>query len=330
MTAPGSPPRVAPDCAQFTSVVGAILARRRADPSRRRAAASWGGVPRSWTKDELCDVAYSSYRALLRGAVRRPPRREVVLTIADYLECTMVERNQLLTAARYAIEHPGPGGAELRRVLSELRVVISALPLPAYAVSRDWTMQLINDHLLVALGLARADVVGLPASARNVLRLLFDPALPVRRLLEPDQVSWSQLAVFSIMRFRQDNLLWQYDAWYQGLIAKLSDLPDFSRYWRQVQSGQLTDPAASGLASARITVTRPDGRALCLLPLTIELHGMGYPGIVGFLPADSVTSAQLTSLGLPSPANHWGATGAQPDEVLAHVLGDDPDVLPPS
>jgi hypothetical protein len=307
MPEPGLPPRLASDCAEFTGVVEAILAGRRVDPARRRAAASWGGVPRSWTKDELCDVAYSSYRALLRGAVRRPPRREVVLGIADYLECTMIERNQLLTAARYAIEHPGPGGAELRRVFGELRVVIDTLPLPAYAVSRDWTMQLINDHLLVALGLARADVASLPASSRNVLRLLFDPALPVRRLLEPDQASWSQLAAFSIVRFRQDNVLWQYDPWYQGLIAKLSDLPDFSRYWRLAQSGQLADAAASGLASARITVSRPDGRALCLRPLNIELHGIGYPGIVGFLPADSASSEQLRRLGVPSPANHWGA-----------------------
>ena len=69
MPKPGAPPRVAPDCAEFTSVVEAVLARRRADPARRGAAASWGAVPRSWTKDELCDVAYSSYRALLRGAV---------------------------------------------------------------------------------------------------------------------------------------------------------------------------------------------------------------------------------------------------------------------
>jgi hypothetical protein len=236
----------------------------------------------------------------------------VVLTIADYLECTMIERNQLLTAARYAIEHPGPGGTELRRVFGELRVVIDALPFPAYAVSRDWTMQLINDHLLVTLGLARADVAGLPASSRNVLRLLFDPALPVRRLLEPDQASWSQLAAFSIVRFRQDNVLWQYDPWYQGLIAKLSDLPDFSRYWRLAQSGQLADAAASGLASARITVSRPDGRALCLRPLNIELHGIGFPGIVGFLPADTASSEQLRTLGVPSPANHWGAVG-QPD-----------------
>jgi hypothetical protein len=230
-----------------------------------------------------------------------------VLAIADYLECTMTERNHLLAAARYAMEHPGPGGAELRRVLDELHVVVSALPLPAYAVSRDWTVHLINDHLLKVLALARADVVGLPALSRNVLRLLFDPELPVRRLLEPDQASWSALAAFGVIRFRQDNVLWQHDAWYRRLVAKLSDLPDFPRYWRLAQSSRPADALVDGLASAQVAVTRPDGRVLCLRPLNIALHGTGYPGIVAFLPADSASGDQLRSLGLPSPANQWGA-----------------------
>ena len=243
------PARVATDCAEFAGLVEALLLRRRSDPDRRRAAAEWGSVPRSWTRDELCDVAYSSYRALLRGAVRRPPRREVVLEIADYLECSMTERNRLLAGARYAIEHPGPGGAELREAVTELATIIDLLPLPSYAVSRDWTVQLINDHLLTALGLARQDVAGLPAPSRNVLRLLFDPALPVRGLLEPDAASWSRLAAFSVARFREDNLLWQYDAWYRALLARLGDLPDFSSYWQHAQSGRLADVAADGLAT---------------------------------------------------------------------------------
>ncbi len=150
-------------------------------------------------------------------------------------------------------------------------------------------------------------MASLPAPSRNVLRLLFDPALPVRRVLEPDHASWPRLAAFSIVQFRLDNVLWQYNAWYQDLIARLSDLPDFSRCWQQAQAGCLDSPAAGGLASVRITVARPNGRVLRLSPLNIALHGTGYPGIVGFLPADSGTSAQLRSLGLPSPANHWGA-----------------------
>jgi hypothetical protein len=228
VTATGLPARrVTADCAAFAAVVETILQRRRSIPAARRVARGGLAVPRAWTRDELCLEAYSSYRALLRGAVRRPPRREVVLAIADYLQCSHSERNQLLTAAGYAAEHPGPSVAELRAALDTLGTFIETLPLPAYAVSRDWTVQLINDHLLRLLGLARADLIGLPTPKRNVLRLLFDPALPVRRLLEPDAASWSRLAAFTVMRFREDNEPWQYDHWYRGLVTRLTDLPDF-------------------------------------------------------------------------------------------------------
>jgi PAS domain-containing protein len=307
-----TPMRVAAECAEFASLVEGLLQRRRSDPDYRRAAAEWNAVPRVWTRDELCDVAYSSYRALLRGAVRRPPRREVVLDIADYLQCTMTERNQLLVAARYAIEHPGPRGSELQQAVDVLRIVMDKLPLPAYAVGRDWTILLINDHLLSVLGLSLEDIVGLPAQSRNVLRLLFDPALPVRGLLEPDRESWSRLAAFSVLRFIQDNLLWQYDSWYRTLITRLSDLPDFSDYWRLAQSGDLAAAAESaGLASARITITRPDGRTLVMQPMNIDLLGPGYPGIVSFLAAEDQTARVMHALNVPSDANHWGA-GSMP------------------
>jgi len=42
--------------------------------------------------------------------------------------------------------------------------------------------------------------------------------------------------------------------------------------------------------------------------MNAHLHGPGYPGIVSFLPADTATALTLRRLGLPSPANRWGAT----------------------
>jgi hypothetical protein len=309
--ATGSPAaRATTGCAEFAAVVETILQRRRSSPVPRRAAApGFLAIPRAWTHDELCLEAYSSYRALLRGAVRRPPRREVVLAVADYLQCSHAERNQLLTAAGYAAEQPAPGVAELRAALDTLSTFIETLPLPAYAVSRDWTVQLINDHLLRLLGLARAELIGLPAPKRNVLRLLFDPALPVRRLLEPDAASWSTLAAFTVMRFREDNEPWQYDHWYRGLVTQLSDLPDFGPYWQRAQSGRLT-PSARLAGSAVVTVARADGRTVRVTPMNAYLHGTAYPGMVTFLPADAAAGRDFRILGLPSPVNRWGATNA--------------------
>ena len=230
MTATGSPARrVTADCAAFAAVVETILQRRRSIPAARRVARGGLAVPRAWTRDELCLEAYSSYRALLRGAVRRPPRREVVLAIADYLLCSHSERNQLLTAAGYAAEHPGPSVAELRAALDTLGTFIETLPLPAYAVSRNWTVQLINDHLLRLL----EEQKGGPHSPggprkRNVLRLLFDPACRSANCSSRTRPAGASTAS-EVMRFREDNEPWQYDHWYRGLVTRLSDLPEPSR-----------------------------------------------------------------------------------------------------
>jgi hypothetical protein len=105
----------------------------------------------------------------------------------------MTERNQLLVAARYAIEHPGPRGAELRRALDALRTIMDMLPLPAY--------------------LPRTTCCG------------------------------------------------------------------------------STTPGTARSSNAQV-------------------HGPGYPGIVSFLPADTATALTLRRLGLPSPANRWGAAPA--------------------
>src|SRR5919201_4343442 len=82
---PGLFDRTAPECRDFAVVVEELLARRRREAVQtrppRRGRAPQGGGPKRWTREELCDVAYSSYKPLLKGRTRPPPRREVVLAI---------------------------------------------------------------------------------------------------------------------------------------------------------------------------------------------------------------------------------------------------------
>src|SRR5438270_4145248 len=71
--------RTAPECRDFAVVVEELLARRRGEaahatrPRRGWPREGWG--LKRWTREELCDDAYSSYKALLKGSIRRPPRR---------------------------------------------------------------------------------------------------------------------------------------------------------------------------------------------------------------------------------------------------------------
>ena len=54
-----------------------------------------------FTLEELCDIVYPSYKNLLYGRTQQIPTRATLMRIADYLECTFDERNEILVAARY-------------------------------------------------------------------------------------------------------------------------------------------------------------------------------------------------------------------------------------
>lgn len=57
-----------------------------------------------FSQEELSESVYPSYKNLLIGRTRRLPDRATLLRIADYLECSFDERQQLLNAAQYAPE----------------------------------------------------------------------------------------------------------------------------------------------------------------------------------------------------------------------------------
>lgn len=55
-----------------------------------------------FTQGELRALACPSYHHLLQATTQNLPSRAMVVQIADYLECSIHERNDLLLAARYA------------------------------------------------------------------------------------------------------------------------------------------------------------------------------------------------------------------------------------
>ena len=59
-----------------------------------------------FTQQELNDEACPTYKNWLIGRSNRLPGRSMLMTIADYLECSLSERNDLLLAAQYLSEQP--------------------------------------------------------------------------------------------------------------------------------------------------------------------------------------------------------------------------------
>src|SRR5260370_14753538 len=77
-----------------------------------------------FTQQELTDEACPTYKNWLVGRSRRVPSRKTILQIAQYLECSALERNTLLLAARYLPETLELEGSELRQALEQAHRLI--------------------------------------------------------------------------------------------------------------------------------------------------------------------------------------------------------------
>jgi PAS domain-containing protein len=229
-TSPKTRPTVHPACRNFVAVVEELLARRQHElqAGASRPAwldADWG--PRNWTRTEMEDMVYGSYKQMRQGRITRPPRRETVMEIADYLNCTLEERNRLLVAADATPVAPYLTGPELESVAQIVSRLAQNLAMPAMVINRDWRIHYFNEHLIRLYGVTPEQLAALSPDQFNVLHLLFDPRLPLYPRLIQNRASWARMARQTVYGFKSANVLYQFEPWYQDLLARLMTLPEF-------------------------------------------------------------------------------------------------------
>jgi hypothetical protein len=250
-----------------------------------------------FTQEELADLAYSSYKNLLLGRTQRLPNRAQMLQIADYLECTVAERNDLLLAAQYVPEQLEPQGLQLDTARDQAQAIMAALPLPALVVTRDWSVHATNQLFDTLLGLPR--FAQLPPAQRTIFHQLFDPTLLVRDRLAVTPHAWQDTAKRVIDIFRRANLLHQYEPWYRERIRQLSALPDFNTFWNAELPSPDTAPLVTELFAG------PQGTKIRYSNILITLNVAPYPGIIALVPADDAARHVFAELEIPMLENRW-------------------------
>jgi hypothetical protein len=311
LSQPSIPITVHPDCVEFVRTVEELLLLRQQEARQHCQALpydvredDWG--PRKWYRTELEDLVYSSYKRMRQGHITRPPRREVVMEIADYLQCTLLERNRLLLAAHTFPVELYLQGPELERVLRVAIDIARVLPMPAMIINRDWHIHYVNEGLMRLYDVTAQQMAELPASSMNMLQLLFDPTLPFYPNLIINRESWTQMALQTIYGFKMANLLSIYEPWYQQVVDQLMRLPAFAWYWQQVHLEKHVEAAPTSAAGVTLDTAVPrlgdPSRTLSLRPLVISTGYFHYtfPQIVGFLPVSASDQAIFEEIGLPS------------------------------
>lgn len=308
------PSKVYPACRDFVLVVEELLAKRQQDSLlSQRSAVSWredDWGPRTWTRTELEYRVYSSYKQMRNGRITRPPRRETVMEIADYLDCNLEERNRLLVAAELAPISPYLTGASLDTILQVAISVAQNLSMPAMIINRDWHIHYFNEHLIRLYGVTPQQLAALAPEQMNIMHLLFDPQLPLYPRLIQNHASWTRMARQTIYGFKSANTLYQFESWYQELVSRLMLLPEFENHWKTISTGVDFDgdpstynqhPAVKVDTIVSFQQSNPERAWIRPLLISVGYFQFQFPQIVAFLPADYESQGVFKKIGVPFP-----------------------------
>ena len=131
------------------------------------------------------------------------------MQIADYLECSMTQRNNLLLAARYLPESLELEGSALRLALEQAGHLLETLPYPAILVTHTLYIEATNEHFQRLF--AFPPLSALPPAQRYVLPVFFRNGLPIRErstFNERAVKAWQAGVSRGIRLFKQSNRLY--------------------------------------------------------------------------------------------------------------------------
>lgn len=249
-----------------------------------------------FTQQELNDEACPTYKNWLIGRSKRLPERSMLMTIADYLECSLSERNDLLLAAQYVPEQTEWEGEELQQALERARQLMEMLPYPSVVVTRSFQIQAANEFSLRLLDVPSLDTL-LPHQ-RNIIYFLFHPLIRMRSSMNAEaRAGWQKQVLYGIQRFKQNNVLYQYDSWYQELVQQWCAIEGFREYWEMArETTSQEDAPPSKLFLARMPTT---GELLLIRTQStlVSVNSKIYPAVMAMLPVDEAARAVYASFG---------------------------------
>lgn len=250
-----------------------------------------------FTQEELRDEVYPSYKHLLQGQTQRLPTRTMLGHIADYLECSLSELNDILIAAQYVPERVELSETQQRLVLDQAHAILENLPLPAIVLTDDWTISAANLGFLRLYNLP--SLSQLAVVQRNLLHLLFDPALPYRARHTPTPEQWYALAQQTVALFRQMNRFTLYEPMLQERLLSLQRLPDFLAIWTQ------THPTGATLPPIVTITANSEGAIATYSYLAITSSGNICPGVLALVPGDIAARHIFAEADSRTMGNGW-------------------------
>ena len=212
---------------------------------------------------------------------RSRPSAEMVVRLGEAMELPLSARNQLLTAAGFAVRYPSRAwdDADMAPIRAAIDHMLTAhAPFPAMAVDRLWRIRRLNGPaamLFGQLGLAEGD---------SLLDLMMTDVLPP--LIE----NWPEVAAQAVLRLRTESAA-------QGGVVELDAAAD--------HLAEVSGPDAPDAGPVIPTLYRFGALRLALFA-TIAQFGTPMDAALEdlkielFFPADDATAETLRGLARPA------------------------------
>lgn len=249
-----------------------------------------------FTQQELNDEACLTYKNWLIGRSNRLPERSLLMTIADYLECSLSERNDILLAAQYVPEQTEWQGEEMQQALEHACQLMETLPYPSLVITRSFQIEAANEFSLRLLEIPSLETL-LPHQ-RNIVYFLFRPLIRMRSSINAEaRAAWQKQVLYGIQLFKQNNVLYQYEPWYQELVQQWGEIKGFREYWEMAREAtNQEDAPPSKLFLVRMPTTGE------LLPIRtqstlLSVSSKIYPAVMAMLPVDEAARTVYASFG---------------------------------
>lgn len=201
---------------------------------RRQAEAAEALHPelKTFSQRELNDVACPSYKNYLLGRSHRLPQRDMVIQIADYLECTPAERDDLLMCAGYMPESLRLTDDQYNAALQRAQLLMHLLPLPAVVIGRYGETIATNQAVFTKID--RPVLAEWQPQTRNIVSYFFDPALAVRDYYAVSSADWQVTATGAAQLLYLTNMPRLREPAFRHVLRQHQQLPDFAAAWQAV------------------------------------------------------------------------------------------------
>jgi PAS domain-containing protein len=256
-----------------------------------------------FTQEELNNY-YPNYKNLLLGRTQRLPSRTIILQIADYLECTIHETDDLLLAAQYLPESVGLREDEERKVIEAMRTLLHTLPLPGFLICHGGHIDDINHAILRLFQLPT--ISSIPLHLRDGVHWFFNQTLPSHRIHAADRDIWHRNAQNMAALFQHLHRSYRRESWFRTKLASWYELPEFSRYWEACNNRQ----SRATLVTNETTALYPHLGPAPVLEANVVVapHATNFPCLIISVPLNDAARQVYHAAGCYTAENRWEET----------------------